>query len=658
VTRLLLSLVLLTLATTASGEDDDNTIVIEGLRRERREIEGPGRSIVIEPTGLTRNDASLHLQLDSSVRVLEMSRPNASGFSVPRMRGQEARRTSVWVGDIRFQDPWSGLPLIDELDLRAFGAMEVQHGLPSADVPDITPFGVIRFKPMIQTAPATEIGGAWGQTWGGSTWLKTQHEPKTKDFRVNFYARDYSTRGDWSWYSDNGTPWNTADDAVMPRTNNHKRSRQGLLHVESELFSLMAWGHHGSQGEPASTRAPASGKSTHGASVIAGQWKKSVTPTSHVHMNLTSRRDHRDSKDPGQQPPSQVAHGLESLDAAVSLISKPGPLATSFRTEIRQTSAVVKATSNTSMLDAARRGSQLSMATTSTPHESWRLTLKGSGTSTSDQVRSVDDFGTAKDVSGRGTVHALGAGVEFFGPSHKTWLQHAHVKTPPSMLEKYGDGSKVEAATELTDENTVHTELGTSADVSNSSKVSLVLFRTATKEPIVFVPASAHSTKAVNLASTRNLGAEILLEESWSSGRLHVAWTRIDAATNVAGEKKQLPGVARDQVASGLTQRLPSPSPLIKLLAHAQGVWRGRSWRDAVNSVEIPGGATFSTGLELERKLPNITWQAGIVATNLSDAKSSTIESATGDRGRTGYSDIRGEPLAGRMVRLEWGVRF
>lgn len=118
----------------ASGQSDaedtpltesDEPIIIRGERKERTEADGPGRGLVFTPKDSSRQDLFNLLAGESSVNFVETGRVNGSGFAIPKLRGQGSRSTDIWIDDFLVQDPLTGLPIIDEIDIRAFGVVKL-----------------------------------------------------------------------------------------------------------------------------------------------------------------------------------------------------------------------------------------------------------------------------------------------------------------------------------------------------------------------------------------------------------------------------------------------------------------------------------------------------------------------------------------------------
>lgn len=118
-------------------------IIIEAAPKERREVNRPGQTTVIRPTEETRFDTDSQLKSDPSLSMSNSAR--SSGFSLPLFRGQDARASHVFINDLELQDPFSDLPMIDDIDLRAFGVMTIHKGFAPWNLPIIDPGGVIQF---------------------------------------------------------------------------------------------------------------------------------------------------------------------------------------------------------------------------------------------------------------------------------------------------------------------------------------------------------------------------------------------------------------------------------------------------------------------------------------------------------------------------------
>ncbi len=124
-----------------SSQEEGAVIKIIGPQREILRPRHAGQSVVIRPSEETRFDIKHQLDKESSLILPETGRVNASGFSVPRVRGQDARFTEIYLEGLRIQDPYLGYPFIDDLDLRATGEMALYIGTPPPEFASVNPNG-------------------------------------------------------------------------------------------------------------------------------------------------------------------------------------------------------------------------------------------------------------------------------------------------------------------------------------------------------------------------------------------------------------------------------------------------------------------------------------------------------------------------------------
>jgi hypothetical protein len=192
--------------------------------------------LVIRPDDPSRFDTAAQLRQDASLAVPETGRISASGFALPRVRGEDVRFTEVYVEGMLLQDPYSGLPLVDELDLRAFGILVVHEGVPPPELASAGPIGVLDYR----VAPAkagTLLGATVGQPYGVAGWaLSTDATAGPDPWSFRVYARRHVTDGKYRYYDDHGTPYNTDDDTYRIRQDNQRQSSQILPVVAGPLL--------------------------------------------------------------------------------------------------------------------------------------------------------------------------------------------------------------------------------------------------------------------------------------------------------------------------------------------------------------------------------------------------------------------------------------
>ena len=205
---------------------DTQEVFIRGAINERRDVNRPGQSVIISPSGETRFDTQNFFKADPSLQMSGNGR--TTGFTLPLFRGQDARASHVFVDDMELQDPYSGLPMVDDIDLRAFGGMIIHKGVSPWNVPVLDPGGVIQFSLRTQRSPL--LGGlSYGDVAGSSGWVRSGLQFEN-NYTVGLYARASQSSGKYSYYSDNNTILNPDDDAVVVRKNNDQKSAQGLTH--------------------------------------------------------------------------------------------------------------------------------------------------------------------------------------------------------------------------------------------------------------------------------------------------------------------------------------------------------------------------------------------------------------------------------------------
>src|SRR5690606_2043300 len=148
---------------------------------------------------------------DAALAMPETGRVLGGGFAVPRIRGQDARLTELWLGRLKLIEPHTGLPLVDDLDLRPFRELAAQLGATPPALPSVSPTGALelRFRPV--TRRETSVGAVAGRPFGAMGWSFAKGRAATKEASTTWrlYVRRHTTDGRYSYYDDNATPYNT-----------------------------------------------------------------------------------------------------------------------------------------------------------------------------------------------------------------------------------------------------------------------------------------------------------------------------------------------------------------------------------------------------------------------------------------------------------------
>lgn len=655
-------------------------IDIIGRRREAEAVDRPGRSTVIRPDHATRYDTGALLAPIASLGLPETGRITASGFAVPRIRGQDARFTEVYVEDLLLQDPYTGLPVVDDLDLRAFGELALHRGLPPPSLPTVNPIGVVQYRLRPITKPALSAGATGGKPYGLATWLAGDHHEdmarsvlgdlprSTLSFRG--YVRRHRTDGRYPYYSDNGTPYNTTDDATLTREDNARASEQALPYAElrhgRETWRLLALWHHGTTEIPSQSpgqRSDARDDVTSNLGTLS--WRRDledrpIAPDS-LAVTASATEDKRHGDDPdrlvlGARGNARAKVSGRKLSGSATWGRDGDPVLGALHLEGTRARVDTRTIDAESSI-AERRAEAATIALSARPIAI--VTLEGKGQARRERdthdPESRDDRLVApesaqKDRATQGSGLAVGLGT---WPGPQAYLQAATQTRAPTLLEEFGDGSLIRGNPELKPERLRHLELGITLHAL--ARWDLAVFEDRVEERITLLPTLGQSFRAANVAKTRVRGVE---------ARATVTATNIEAFVDAvryepldltdSDDPKLLPGVPKDTATAGIAYTW---SPLN---ARWNSRYQSQTYRDLPNAIAIPAFLIHDLGLDATIPVAKAQLDAGLAVANVLDVRDLPVAAEGGvpSAGRGAYADFAGYPLPGRQWRLAVAARF
>lgn len=660
---LLLSILLL------ASSPDEELIIIQGKRTEAtRETRG-GQSLSVRPKDESRFESLTHLKRESSVLVPETGRISASGFVVPKIRGQDVKLTDVYLEDILVQDPYSGLPLIEDLDLRAFGVLELHQGMSPPDVPGNNPIGTLRYRFRPEKSSRAQVGLQGGEPFGLSVWGLGVHRVGDDDYRL--YGRQHASSGRYRYYSDESTPYNSRDDRMRTRENNDQRSIQAVPYLKKSWgpYSLqgLGWIYQADRGLPSASVLQSSGAREKTAGHIAHvQLSRELEATDFYSrgrwsFGLANNQDDRRIQDPqrsylGAGDRSEMDIDTLRLQSNLSLAGENWDqhLAADFS----QTHVENRAGSQR-ISDLDRSGKNLSLGSRFLPLPLTTVEAKFAWRELQD-----DDKGVAANAiiaeenakkKKRRDSTSWGLSVALNDDFWAVYLQAAGAQRLPSLLEEYGNGSSIQPNPSLKAENIEHREAGASLQGQDWS-LGTAVYQDRTQDKIVFIPILASSSKALNVRKTVVRGIDLRGEYQWGNSSFYAGVSRLYPYDTTRDAKKILPAIPEKVAVFEWRQSFGE-----RTTARWFSRYRSDVFRDLNNTVRIPGAWIHDLSADQKLSLRKTNDLAlGFSLRNVFNVTDLPI-SAPGtesSKGRTGYSDIAGFPLPGRQWLLSLSYEF
>lgn len=639
-----------------------NVIDIISTRRETELVDRPGTSYVIRPSDATRFDTKTQLSRSASLALPETGRVSASGFVIPRVRGQDTRLTEVYVGDMLLQDPYSGLPLVDEIDLRAFGELAIHQGTAPLDLPTVGGIGIVQYRPRKITRTQLTAGTTVGRPYGTAGFVA--HDRALANGGLRLYARQHMTSGRYEYLDDAGTPYNTADDKLRQRTGNDRRSQQFVPTATwrqgpNRIAALGLWQTGRTGMPPLQPSDPqAAEKATTSLSTLRFEHQlttaRALAPTA-VQLHAGHHDDARQRDDLDGAVGSSAASQFAVQTRRIGL----GLLWDSERHNMRADADAARAhlAQESGATTALRRDVQgLHLGALSRFGSHWQLETKAVWRRHTDMSRatSVRNDQQTDGRTARRDHRGASAAIGYRTNNWSLYAQGARRERPPSLLEEFGDAAYVRSNPALDNEQSRHVELGGSlSNQARSARIGAALFDDATSDRLTFVPSLAQSVRAMNIGRANIRGVELHGDWLLADTNLLASVTHLwPEDLTIEDHPRQLPGVPKWLAVASVSHKLSV------ITARWQSRYRGALYRDPLNDVQLPAAlvhdAAVDVGWPWTWASGAIDFDAGLAIDNVTDAKRLPIAARHGasQSGEVAYSDVAGFPLPGRQWRL------
>ena len=674
--KVLSSLLLSILAALPISADPDNRIWVYGKRKERYRRSHAGKSLKIKPTETSRLLSDAHLKEDASLKPVETGRSSASGFSLPKIRGQDQKLTEVWVEDTLIHDPWEGLPLASELDLVAFGELSLMQGVSPSDLMSLNPIGSLKYSIRRLGKSLSTLGMILGEPYGKNIFARTfqnWHKGSVHGSSL-LYGRFYHSDGKYEFYQDHGNPYNTDSGTYECRKNNDQRSWQLMPYTSMQLgrhrLSLIGLLHRTSSGIPGYGSFLSMARQTNKGGFFSTHYsydfKNSLTylkPTT-FKLGTYIREDLGQTFDPehpllGLEIEEIRRMKIKRFDASM-FWQKPE---FSFDSKIQIGESQLEASQNHNLnLAGIRKHAQGLFSSVWNPFDKFSFELKALDRMQIDRFSIKEEsYQTSLGLPSLDLNHRMQA--YSFASSYKrshllAYMQTAFYHRPPTMIEEFGDGNRVVPSLFLRPEAITHHEAACDFEFFNKNlNLHIGAFLDATKEKISFVPALAYTYIAKNIENTLVKGGEFAADLNLWNTNILASYTYLQAqilSPHLSG--RVIPGLSRDRLVLSMSQYL---SQFLNVRLRAN--YRSEAYRDVENTILVPKITTFDFSsdyrIEFEKKYE---LKLGISITNFTDVKTMALGSPY-DRNRKGlvaYSDVDGYPLPGRQWLLHINLDF
>ena len=630
-----------------------------------------GQSVMIRPEDETRFDSRVHLRSEANLTLPETGRTNASGFTLPRVRGQDSRFTEVYLDGLRIQDPYVGFPFIDDLDLRACGEMSIYVGNPPPSIPTVNPNGAISYRMFTPSSRRQQAGVSVGRPYGTAVWALGRHNSDDGS-AIRLYAREHWTTGRYSYYDDNSTPYNKADDFYSERTHADRRARQFLPtfsweHDGHRIAGLGLWNdaHTSLPARLSSLQSLATESSRHRVGRLLYSYQPNKAPAvvpSSLGVEVGRYDDNTDVLDPSNSVLGLVKSSSQRLQSTSGAINSKWqftadehPSMFYLRGETSDT-RIDASNSATDGLTVRRRqvlmysGLDLALSSSLSAELKTMITVQNDRLSGQKNLDSLLLSNQAK----RTVIQGSSAGLAWQIDRLMLYGQLAKIKRPPTLLESFGDGALIRDNLRLVPEVTVHRELGLqwrnselSELVSPLSQISLrtAVFRDDTRDRIILLPSVAQTMRAQNTISSQINGIEIAGDATAGATTIAAGYANmLPIDYSVPNRARIIPGVATHVATASISQIIS-----VMTLRWATR-YQSQIWRDSENTIAVPSYTVHDATVDAKWSFVSV----GFGVFNVTNQRRLAIEAAKtkANTGYTSYSDYAGMPLPGRQWRL------
>jgi hypothetical protein len=635
------------LESSARASEESYEIFIEGVLRERREQNRAGQTIIVTPEAETRFDAKTQLQMDPSVTM--SGDQSGAMFSLPLFRGQDARSTHVYVDDVALLDPFSGLPMIDEIDLRAFGRMTVHKGFAPWNVPVMDPGGVIQFT--TRSVNRLEGGASYGDVSGTSGWGQwAQSGDPSAGLDGRLYLRRSAARGHDRFYDDHGTVLNPSDDTISRRDNNDRQSHQALgqMRWKGDRWGVkgLIWGQQSEAGIAAG-RAGADGHARirSQTAVMTSSGRFAVSERVALGVQAGHFNAERRFKDPSNDVGFASSRRLRSLSTNLRLSAEG--IDDRWRWLLT--------------LDSAEASSHMTSAygqDAYAPHAKQNKIFLGNQfkITSQDTIELKGDLDTSKvraqnvEGSKRQNFTEKPASSGSVGWSHvdrQLWIygQLGQYGRSPSLMERVGNGAEIEGAFALNPEVAKAGEVGARYQIALAPGLLLSgggTFWGRDNDQVIRIDrVSATRWRAHNVGRQSYRGFEGRFELGSERNGLESAVSYLRARQVDSG--RLVPRVPMWQAVIGPRWGM-TDDVTVRALSH----FIGRMYDDSGNTREI--GWTLTHDLSVDWLPADKSWRVGLMMRNVTDVVAVPLRDvSTGQNdGKIAYSGFTGEPMTGR----------
>jgi iron complex outermembrane receptor protein len=224
----------------ARADDEEETLLIEEIRPDAPDPSRTAAALTTIPIDDSIPEfADLTRVLDSTSGTTVVQLGGLGDYAGLSIRGSSLQQVEIYLDGIPLNPDGSSTVNLAELPLRAFDRVEIYRSLPPLWMGSAAMGGAVNLVSRQDSVPPRlSSTGASHQTGRlhGTTSLESEDRP----LDILVFGEAFTTAGNFDYFDDNGTLYNTDDDGEATRQNNDKLqlSTHGRMRWGSDSFRL------------------------------------------------------------------------------------------------------------------------------------------------------------------------------------------------------------------------------------------------------------------------------------------------------------------------------------------------------------------------------------------------------------------------------------
>lgn len=214
------------------AETSDAEITVEADANGGKQSEEAATVTVIPINESQASGADLGQIIEQAPGVHVVTLGGLGDFSGVGLRGSTLRQTLVYLDGIPLNPDGASVVNLSELPPQAFSHVSVYRGLTPPTIPSASMGGVVVLHSKEERLPTQAMisGGSWN-THRANLYNSSKVMAERVPIQITTFADVFSTNGNFTFFDDNGTPYNMRDDGKRTRVNNDKSQATGQLKI-------------------------------------------------------------------------------------------------------------------------------------------------------------------------------------------------------------------------------------------------------------------------------------------------------------------------------------------------------------------------------------------------------------------------------------------